>query len=136
MSRPVLAARIAGVFAAGAGAADPLALHEALFAGPAPEHLLGEPWVTEAVESRRVGLELQHPPRFDLAPLRALPRRVLGAEHDRLIPPAFVRATADLLDTRATILPGMGHGVMLERDWPMAADIMLQWLQGPDFVPM
>lgn len=134
--RPLLAARIGRVFAIGDGAADPQVLRAALFAGPAPEQLLGETWVTEAAESLRAGLELQHPPRFDLAPLRVLPRRVLGAEHDRLIPPAFVHATADLLDARATILPGMGHGVMLEEDWPMAADILLQWLYGPDFVPI
>ena len=53
---------------------------------------------------------------------------VLGAEHDVLIPPDQVRMTAMRYDVEATILPGLGHGMMLETDWRVAADPILAWL--------
>lgn len=68
---------------------------------------------------------------FDLPSLsriQAPPMLVLGAEHDVLIPPDQVRMTAMRYDVEATILPGLGHGMMLETDWRVAADPILAWL--------
>ncbi|MFO1323496.1 MAG: alpha/beta fold hydrolase [Burkholderiales bacterium] len=73
---------------------------------------------------------------FDLA-LRlhgGLPKRggssllVLGADNDRIAIPDDVRATAAHHHVTATILPGMGHMLMLEPDWRSAADALAQWL--------
>jgi hypothetical protein len=36
--------------------------------------------------------------------------------------------TARSLNTEATIFPGMGHGLMLERDWKKPAQQILDWL--------
>lgn len=130
--QPLLAAQIGSIFGHGTGAAERQVFERALFAGMVPAGLMEEPWVIEATESLRAGIELQSPPRFDLAPLRAMPCRVIGAEADTLIPPAFVRATGDLLSAPATIVPAMGHAVMLEPEWPMVADLLLDWLRGPD----
>jgi len=68
---------------------------------------------------------------FDLPSLSRIhqpPMLVLGAEHDVLIPPDQVKMTAWRYEVEATILPGLGHGMMLERDWRVAADPILSWL--------
>ncbi|THF59390.1 alpha/beta hydrolase [Pseudothauera rhizosphaerae] len=56
------------------------------------------------------------------------PMLVLGAEHDQLIPPDQVEMTAATYGRRAEILPGLGHGMMLERDWERAARHVAEWL--------
>ncbi|MEZ5667712.1 MAG: alpha/beta fold hydrolase [Alphaproteobacteria bacterium] len=129
---PLLAARIGRVFAHGDAAVDPSVMRETLFAGALPPGMAEQEWATQAAESLRAGIELQHPPRFDLAPLRGLPRLVLGAERDALIPPPFVHATAGLLEAEAEILPGLGHGLMLDHGWQIVADRLLGWLANPD----
>lgn len=54
---------------------------------------------------------------------------VLGAEHDVLIPPDQVRMTARSYGVSANILPDLGHGMMMETDWRIAADPILYWLK-------
>ena len=69
---------------------------------------------------------------FDLPSLSNIPRPpmlVLGAEHDVLIPPDQVRMTARSYGVSATILPDLGHGMMMETDWRIAADPILYWLK-------
>ncbi|THF62845.1 alpha/beta hydrolase [Pseudothauera nasutitermitis] len=56
------------------------------------------------------------------------PMLILGAEFDTLIPPDQVHATAATYGRQAEILPGMGHGMMLERDWERAATRIADWL--------
>lgn len=54
--------------------------------------------------------------------------RILGADHDLIIPPALVRMTAQTYGVHAVIYPGMGHGLMLEADWRTPAQDLLDWL--------
>jgi hypothetical protein len=54
---------------------------------------------------------------------------VLGAENDVLIPPDQVRMTARRYGVEAHILPGLGHGMMMESDWRIAADPIVAWLK-------
>lgn len=71
---------------------------------------------------------------FDLPDRRRMhrvPLLVLGAEHDRLIPPSEVRSAGRALGKSAEIIPGLGHAVMLERDWERVATRLLQWLESP-----
>lgn len=73
---------------------------------------------------------------FDLPSLSNIPRPpmlVLGAEHDVLIPPDQVRMTARSYGVSATILPDLGHGMMMETDWRIAADPILYWLKTQGF---
>jgi len=56
------------------------------------------------------------------------PMLVLGAENDIFIPPVFVHSTAKAYNTQAHIFPGMGHAMMLDKDWQAAADRILGWL--------
>ena len=68
---------------------------------------------------------------FDLprpARVHNVPLLILGAEHDRLIPPGEVEATGRALCTPAEILPGFGHALMLEPEWERAARRILEWL--------
>ncbi len=60
--------------------------------------------------------------------VRKTPLLVLGAEHDALIPASQVRMTATSYGVGAEIFPGMGHGLMLEPDWPMVAQRIRDWL--------
>lgn len=68
---------------------------------------------------------------FDLPSARRIqrvPLLILGAEHDRLIPPGEVEATGRALGTPAEILPDFGHALMLEPGWEQAARRILEWL--------
>jgi len=57
-----------------------------------------------------------------------VPMLVLGAEHDHLMPPSTTAMTARTYGVEAEVFPGMGHGLMLERDWRKVAQRILQWL--------
>ncbi len=65
--------------------------------------------------------------------MRLPPLLVLGAEHDHLIPPSQVAMTARHYGVEAEIFPGMGHGMMLERDWQRVAGRILDWLEETEF---
>lgn len=56
------------------------------------------------------------------------PTFVLGAVDDRIAIPDDVRATAAHHRVDPTILPGMGHMLMLEPEWKLAATALAEWL--------
>ncbi len=60
--------------------------------------------------------------------IRKIPLLVLGAEYDHLIPASLAEMTAKTYGVAAEIFPGMGHGLMLERDWETVAARLLAWL--------
>jgi non-heme chloroperoxidase len=64
--------------------------------------------------------------------IKRTPLMVQGAEFDHLIPSSLVEMTARTYDVEAHIFPGMGHGLMLERDWKKPARQILDWLQELD----
>ncbi|MCX7898065.1 MAG: lysophospholipase [Rhodocyclaceae bacterium] len=57
---------------------------------------------------------------------------VMGAEYDQIIPPASVEMTARTYGVKATIISGLGHGLMLESGWQRAAQALADWLQRHD----
>lgn len=74
---------------------------------------------------------------FDLAmrlhwiePQATSPVFVLGAAGDQIAIPSDVRATATHHGVAATVLPGMGHMMMLEPEWERAASAIAGWLAG------
>jgi non-heme chloroperoxidase len=80
----------------------------------------------------------QESPRvlFDLSlrlhwiePQASSPVFVLGAAADQIAIPADVEATAQHHGVEAAILPGMGHMLMLEPGWRIAAQAIAGWLQ-------
>ncbi len=111
-------------------------LREALFAQPVPPedllryHRLAQP------ESHRALWDMM---LFDLPrPARALDNLpngrddllVVGAALDMIIPASSVEMTARSYGVAARILPGLGHGLMLEADWRQPAQLVADWLGG------
>lgn len=113
----------------GGGAVALESLREALFAQPVGVDDLARFYRWSQPESHRAIWDmtlfnLPHPSRLTDVPLL-----VLGAEHDHLIPSALVDMTAARYGVQAEIFPGLGHGLMLERDWRLVAQRILNWLQ-------
>jgi pimeloyl-ACP methyl ester carboxylesterase len=99
----------------------------ALFSDATPEEQFLKYHAQMGDESFRVfldllGLNLAHPKRVKT------PMMVVGAEKDTVIPPSDVHATAKAYGTRAEILPGLGHDLILEPAWRSAATRILEWL--------
>jgi len=61
------------------------------------------------------------------------PMLVMGAEKDALITTDEVRATAAAYGTRAEIVPGMAHDMMLESGWQNVAARIAEWLREKGF---
>jgi hypothetical protein len=54
---------------------------------------------------------------------------VLGSHDDRISSPNDVNATASLYGITPTIVRGLAHMMMLEREWELAAQPLLEWLE-------
>jgi len=110
--------------------ATPAGLHQALFSRATCKTRSAQHYGRMNQESRRATLDMHNPLRIDTAGFDAeMPILVLGAEHDTLISPAFVRSTARTLRARAEILADTGHGIMLDAHWERAAERILFWLR-------
>jgi non-heme chloroperoxidase len=127
-SRPGLLSELNRLMGGGPVALE--SLREALFAQPVSVDDLSRFYRWSQPESHRAIWDmtlfnLPHPSR-----LAGTPLLVLGAEHDHLIAPSLVEMTARTYGTEAEIFPGLGHGLMLERDWRKPAQRILDWLEG------
>ncbi|MDX9700360.1 MAG: alpha/beta fold hydrolase [Rhodocyclaceae bacterium] len=116
----------------GGGQPDLDTVRDALFHQPIDMQLLIRYAHTAQPESHRAIWDmtlfnLPHPSHMHRPPML-----VLGAEHDRLIPPSQVHMTATTYGTNAEILPGLGHGIMLEQGWDKAATRIAEWLDTLD----
>ena len=124
--KPGLMSELNNLMGGGRIAAE--SLREALFAQPVSEADLQRFFRKSQRESHRAIWDmtlfnLPHPSRVKHTPLL-----VLGAEFDHLIPESLVTMTARTYGVDADIMPGMGHGLMLERDWQSVAECMRNWL--------
>lgn len=57
------------------------------------------------------------------------PLLVVGAENDGLIAPKKIEKTARVFSADCQIFPDMAHDMMIERNWQMVADYMIEWLK-------
>jgi non-heme chloroperoxidase len=103
-------------------------LREALFAQPVSLDDLKRYYKGSQSESHRAiwDMSLFGMPRTGR--VKRTPLLVQGAEFDHLIPSSLVEMTARTYGVDANIFPGMGHGLMLERDWEKPARQILDWL--------
>jgi len=110
-------------------------LREALFAQPVAAddllryHRLAQPESHRAIWDMML-FDLPHTARV----LANLPNGgdsllVLGTEHDLIIPASAVAMTARSYGVQPHILPGLGHGLMLEAGWLEPAQAIAGWLQ-------
>ncbi len=104
-------------------------LREALFAQPVEIDDLKRYYRLSQSESHRAiwDMSLFNLPRT--ARISRTPLLIQGAELDHLIPASLVEMTARSYGADAHIFPGMGHGLMLERDWRKPAQQILDWLE-------
>ena len=104
-------------------------LREALFAGEVDEAMLGA-WLTRMQnESQRAILDMT---MFNLPNLFAMhrpPMLILGAEEDVLVPACLVQTTAHTYGQKAHIFRHMGHAVTHEKEWPLVAAALQDWLE-------
>jgi pimeloyl-ACP methyl ester carboxylesterase len=110
-------------------------LKEALFAQPVPADDLLRYYRMAQPESHRAIWDMM---LFNLPQpgkvLANLPHGrddllVMGAAQDMIIPPSSVEMTARSYGVSAAILPGLGHGLMLEADWQKPARVLADWLR-------
>ncbi len=104
------------------------ALRPMYFSDDVAPEVLVESMAHLTVESPRAILDLtlmlhRLRPRTPVRPF------VLGVAGDRISHPSDARATASFYDTTATIVPGLAHMMMLEREWETVAQPLLTWLE-------
>jgi len=103
-------------------------LREALFAQPVDLEDLKRYYKRSQSESHRAIWDMSLFGMPNVGRVKRTPLLVQGAEHDHLIPASLVSMTARTYGIKAHIFPGMGHGLMLERDWKQPAQQILDWL--------
>lgn len=105
-------------------------LREALFAQEVSDETLRRYYRMMQPESQRAIWDMSV---FSLPNLNAMarpPLLVLGAEKDVLMPAFLVQSTARTYGVPDRIFRGMGHGLMLEKDWLHVAETIRDWLDG------
>lgn len=111
--------------------ADPDRFRSLLFSTDMPEEKLIEYHSRIKNESYRafvdmMFLSLPRPKKINPAPLL-----VLGAKDDFMVTTSEVKATAQAYGTQA-VFSGVGHTMILEKDWQSVADRILEWLNEQD----
>ncbi|MDR2187505.1 MAG: lysophospholipase [Azonexus sp.] len=107
---------------------DTATLREALFAGAADEAMLTA-WLGKMqAESQRAlwDMSLFNLPR--LSAMHPSPMLILGAGEDVLVPSFLVHNTAHAYGLPCHIFPGMGHAITHEKEWPLVAAMLRDWL--------
>jgi pimeloyl-ACP methyl ester carboxylesterase len=107
--------------------ATPELVGEAFFSNDLPEAQLVEYWKQTQDDSfmaflDMVVLDLPKPEKVET------PVLVLGVARDNMIGPREVEATARAYNTQAVIIPDVAHNSMLERNWQVVAERILDWL--------
>jgi non-heme chloroperoxidase len=109
---------------------DTEVLKEALFAGEIDPTMLAA-WLDRMQpESHRALWDMS---MFNLPNLHAMhkpPMLILGAELDVLVPAFLVQTTAHTYGLPVHIFRNMGHAVTHEKEWPLVAASLRDWLDG------
>jgi non-heme chloroperoxidase len=103
------------------------ALRPMYFSNDVESEVLLEAAMHLTIESARALMDLTLR-LHDGRPVAATSVFVLGASEDRIATPRDVRATATMYGVKATIIPGLAHMMMLEREWKSAGQPLLDWL--------
>lgn len=104
------------------GILDTAQLREVLFAAGCDPSVAEKSTRHLDAESNRALIEMSMGPHPNVRRLAdSVSVAVLGGDGDRLIRPAFVRATGRVLGTGAEIMPGIAHAMMLDRHWERVA---------------
>lgn len=80
------------------------------------------------MESARVAAELAVFCRISSERIRC-PVAVVGGQNDRIVPAEEIQETAAAFGVEPSILPKLGHTVMVEDHWRDAADAVREWVE-------
>lgn len=109
---------------------DSNTLREALFAGEVDEAMLAV-WLRRMQsESHRALWDMSMFGLPNLHTMHRPPMLILGAELDVLVPAFLVQTTAQTYGLSAHIFRNMGHAVTHEKEWPLVAATLRDWLDG------
>ena len=111
------------------GKASPETMREALFAQPVAPEDLKRYYKASQSESHRAIWDMSMFGMPRTGRVKRTPLLVQGAEHDHLIAASLVEMTARTYGVEAHVFAGMGHGLMLERDWEKPARQILDWIK-------
>lgn len=109
--------------------ADPDRFRSLLFSQDIPEKELREHHSQISNESYRAFVDMMFLNLPRPKKIKPTPLLVLGAKDDFMVTAREVEATARVYDTQA-IFSGVGHTMILEKDWQSVADQILDWLNG------
>ncbi len=112
----------------GGGMVSLEAVRESLFAQPVTDEVLEAFRTHMQVESQRAIWDMT---MFNLPLLpfcQRPPLFIVGAEHDVMVPAFLVQTCAHTYGVTAHIFKGMGHAVTHEKDWPLVAATLKDWL--------
>lgn len=126
MRRPDMLSDL-GRLLGGAGASR-TTLRDALFAQPIDDYALERYFRQSQTESHRALWDMSLFNLPDVKRVARTPLLVLGAGRDHLIAPDLVEQTGRAYGVEPVFFPGMGHGLMLERDWQRPAQAIIDWL--------
>lgn len=126
-SRPDLLGNLSQMMSG--GPVDIEGLKDALFAQPASLNDLQRYLLLSQMESQRAIWDMTMFNLINPERLKPTPKLIIGAELDHIIPASQVRDTAEIFGVEPVIFPGMGHGMMLERDWDHVASVINDWLK-------
>jgi non-heme chloroperoxidase len=105
-------------------------LKEALFAGQIDETMLAAWLGRMQPESHRALWDMSMFNLPNLAAMHRPPMLILGAEQDVLVPAFLVQATGHTYGLPVHIFRHMGHAVTHEKEWPLVAATLRDWLDG------
>lgn len=131
-TNPVLFAEVAKMATMGIHSINPEILRQGLFSESYPAADFTSFTDRAQNESLIISAELQG--YRPIAPMpwqfgwHAPPLLVMGAENDKLIPTDEVWRTGLYYGTKATMVPGLAHAMMLDTNWEAAATPLLNWL--------
>ena len=112
----------------GGNYADIQVVRDALFAQEVPDAML-EAWLSRMqAESHRAIWDMSMFSLPNLLLMHRPPMLILGAEKDLLVPAFVVQATAHTYGLPDHIFRGMGHAVTHEKEWPLVAATLRNWL--------
>ena len=86
-------------------------------------------------ESQRALADLAWPQYFWIRDSVGMPALVMGGESDLLFPVPMLMETALVHGVSPLILPDIAHAVMLEQNWKVAADAIVEWLTARKWQP-
>ena len=103
-------------------------VRRAVFSEHIPDEEIGKHLARMQPESERAVFDLSWPQYFFIGRAPEVPKLVLGGDQDAFFPPAIVENTARVYGIEAEIFPGMAHAMMLEPEWQLVADRIIEWL--------